>query len=171
MSRKLSFPLAPIVAVPLLFGIVAVATAGGFETPMEVAAKLSREYRASILARDADRIERGSTADFVLVDARGRRMARAQAMGAMRAGLRAMTAVKSVDVRVVSARRAEGGIVYVSESKIVALINAGGPKPAKMEASLRDEWLAVPKGGRWLVKRARILKDDTRIDGKRTVGG
>ena len=138
----------------------------GFETPLAVATRLSKEYRSALLARDADRIEKSGTADFMYVDVKGRKLSRADAMAAMRGGLKAMTAVRRVDVKVLSAQRGEGGVVYVSQTKMLATINVGGPKPSTLESTMRNEWLAVPASGGWLIKRIRVLKEETKIDGK-----
>lgn len=150
----------------LVFGLslVAALALAGSGTPMEVAKQKSAEYVKAMKTKNLAHFTEGATVDFVYIDVKGRKVTKAQALGGIKQAF-AMT-IKTMDNKVVSAKKAEGGVVYVNNMKVVASGSMGGPKPSTMVSFMRVETLVVPKGGKWLYKRVRMLKDDTKIDGK-----
>ena len=135
------------------------------DTPMSVAIKAAKEYENTTLKKDFASFEKSATTDFVYINAKGQKTSKAQAIGGMKA-FYGMLEIKSLDVKAVSAKRAEGGVVYIQTTKLLGSMKMGGPKPSKFESTSRDEVLLVQKGGRWLTKRVKNLKSVDLLDGK-----
>lgn len=144
--------------------LVAALALASSETPLDVAKQKTAEYVKAMKTKNLAHFEKGATADFVYIDMKGRKAGRAQAMAGIKQAF-AMT-IKTLDDKVVSAKKAEGGVVYVNDIKVVASGSMGGPKPSTMVSVMRVETLVVSKGGKWLYKRVKMLKNDTKIDGK-----
>ncbi|CAN5406480.1 hypothetical protein BH11ARM2_BH11ARM2_28080 [soil metagenome] len=145
--------------------LLAALAVAGSETPMEVAKRFSTAYVKAMKTKDLTHFDQGSTEDFVYIDGHGRKAGKTQAVAGIKSAFSMMT-ITSFDVKVVSAKKAEGGVLYVTEAKMVATMKTGGPKPSMMVSNMRDETLVVPKGNKWYYKRVKELKDDTTIDGK-----
>jgi ketosteroid isomerase-like protein len=150
-----------------LASFTALALAG--PSPMDVAKKAAADYRNATLKKDFASFEKTSTPDFVYVDAHGVKVPRAQALEGMKTFYGPMKWTK-VKVVAVSAKLADGGIVYIQEEWSEGKAKMGGPKESLYTSHSKDEVHMVKKGGKWLTKMVKNLKTDMKIDGKKMPG-
>lgn len=158
-----------MVSASLLATALAVLAPNGPATPLATAKALSKAYANSIATKNAAWLEKNTTFDFVYISIKGQKQTRAQAIAGMKGMFTAVKGAPKIDCRVVSARKAEGGLIFVQDTTIVGKADFGKPAPSTIESRTREEVLFVPKGKGWLAKRMKILKDSTVIDGK-TIG-
>lgn len=143
---------------------LAVLAPPGPESPMAVAKKTNADYRRAMLAKDVAYFEKNAAKDFTYVS-QGGTASRAQALAGIKQSFALTKKTERMDMRVVSARRAEGGIVYVTDAKTASEVVVG-KKTGKMASAFRFETLLVPRGKGWVYKRVKILMEDTTLDGK-----
>ncbi len=148
-----------------LFALALLPTLASAQAPLTLAKKFAADYQAATLKKDFSRFQKESTKDFAYIDGRGMKSGKDQAVAGMKAFYGSMT-IKSFTAKAVSAKTAEGGIVYVQESKLAGTSTMFGPKPSVFNSVSRDEILMVKQGGRWLTKRVKNLKTDIKINGK-----
>lgn len=153
-------------AAPLIVAAsLAVLAAAPPETPMAIARKVNAEYKRAMLAKDIAHFEKNSTPDFAYISASGEKASKKQALEGIKQSFAMTKRVDLLEMKIVSARRAEGGVLVTSDCKMVAQI-AMGKQNGNLVTTFRDEVLVVPMGKGWAYKRVKILKDDTKIDGK-----
>ena len=151
------------------FALLAVSSLAAAQSPTTVAKKAAADYQKATMKKDFASFEKSSTPDFVYIDGKGQKAGKAQALAGMKGFFGAMT-MKSVRVKALSAKKAEGGIVYVQEEWLEGSMKMGVPKPSKFTAHTKDEVLMVNAGGKWMTKRVKSLMTDDRIDGKKMPG-
>lgn len=152
------------VRLTLLFAVL-LPTAVFAQSPMEIAKKSAAIYRSETLKKDYAGFEKASTPDFVYIDLKGRKADKKSALQGMKAFYGTLT-ISKLTVTADSAKKAEGGVVYVQETHLTGLTTMGGPKPSKFSSHSRDEVLLVKVGGIWKVKRVKNLSSDDRMNGK-----
>lgn len=148
----------------LIAAALAVLAPHGPQSPMVVAKKMSADYKKAMIAEDISYFEKNCTPDLVFI-AGGQKLPRKQALEGVKQGFAMTTKIHRLDEKVVSARRTKEGIVSVSDTYIESTVDMGG-KPGKMVSKMRVETLAVPKGNAWHYKQIKLLKDDTKVNGK-----
>ncbi len=149
----------------LIAAALAVLSPLGPETPMAIAAGITQGSLKALRTKDASYFEKHIAPDFVYISLKGQRQTKAAAVAGMKGSFQAIRGIPKASSRVVSARRAEGGIVFVEEQSITAKVG-DGPKLSTIESKTRTEDLFVLKGGVWMAKRIKVLSDSTVIDGK-----
>ncbi len=154
-------------AVIAFASFTALAVAG--PSPMEMAKKAAADYQAATLKKDVASFEKESTPDFVYIDAHGTKATKAQALAGMKGFYSGMKFSK-VKVVAVSAKLADGGLVYVQESWVDGKVKMGGPKESLFTSHSLDEVHLVKQKGKWLTKLVKNLKSDSKVDGKKMPG-
>ncbi|AIE87637.1 nuclear transport factor 2 family protein [Fimbriimonas ginsengisoli] len=148
-----------------LMGFAACLANAGGESPKDVAKAMVAKYRKAMRTKDLSFFEKGSTADFVYVDTHGTKSPKKAAIAGLKAGFGMMGAFKKFETKLVSAKNAEGGVVFVLDEDIVHPMKMGG-KTSILASKMRNETLLVKSNGKWLYKRVKILKENTTLDGK-----
>ncbi len=153
-------------AAPLIVAAsLAVLTAAPPESPTVVAKKMAADYRRAILAKDSGYFMKNSTEDFTYSLSNGPKAGKRQALAGVKQSFDSTKKVDLLEMKVVSARRAEGGVLFTADCKMKADMDMGG-KTGRMESKFRTEMLVVPLGKGWAYKRVKMLTDDTKVDGK-----
>jgi hypothetical protein len=149
----------------LIAAALAALAPAGPQSPMMVAKKFSADYKKAMLTKDIAYFEKNSTADFQYIDTKGNKMAKGPAVEGVKMGFSMYKKYKHLDQKIVSARRAEGGVIMITDLDLEATVDMGG-KVGNMTSKMRNESLLVPVGKGWAYKRIKVLTEDTKIDGK-----
>jgi hypothetical protein len=142
----------------LIAAALAALAPAGPQSPMMVAKKFSADYKKAMLTKDIAYFEKNSTADFQYIDTKGNKMAKGPAVEGVKMGFSMYKKYKHLDQKIVSARRAEGGVIMITDLDLEATVD--------MTSKMRNESLLVPVGKGWAYKRIKVLTEDTKIDGK-----
>ena len=137
------------------------------QSPMALARRMAAECQKATLKKDFASMDKSTTPDFVYVDGKGRKTTKAQALAGMK-GFYGALKIKSVKVKALSAKMAEGGHIYVQAMWTEGTMPMGGPKPSKFTGHSKDEVYSVKVKvkGKWLTKRVKNLSINDTIDGK-----
>lgn len=171
MSSRASLPLLSIVALSIALPTFASgpAKASAQETPMTVARQMATEYKTALMKKDVGYFDKRSTSDFVYIDEKGRKMLRGQSMEQMKQGFAMMT-IDSMTENVVSAKKAEGGVLFTTDMKMAATLKMPSAKDKKkmahLDSTARFDSLVVKQDGVWKYKRVKMIKSKDLVDGK-----
>lgn len=149
----------------LIAAALAVLAPAGPQSPLAVAKKMAEGYKKAMITEDIGYFQKNSTPDLVFVDAQGRKLSKKDALEGVKQGFAMTKKIHRMDQKIVSARRTKEGVLSVGDVSMEATVEIGG-KPGKMVSKMRVETLAVPVGTAWHYKRIRLVKEDTKIDGK-----
>lgn len=153
----------------LLASVAAAAAAAPAQSPMEIARKANAEYERAVKAGDFASFDRNSTRDFVYIDRKGRRSPKAESLASMKAMMPAIHYSRYA-TRVLSAKAADGGVVYLQDTAFTGTMSMGKAKPMKMVSHSVDEVLLVKQKGHGATKWVKNRKNDTTVDGKPMAG-
>ena len=155
-----------MVSASLLASALVVLGPNGPATPLATAKSMAQAYTKAVQAKNLNWLVANTTADFTFVTAKGVTEDKARALADIKSGFSGMKSSPTVKVDVISARRVEGGVLAVQNSSLSAKVDFGKPRPSTIVSKTREEVLYVPKGKGWQMKRIKILRDATLIDGK-----
>lgn len=132
---------------------------------MAIAQSISRESVRAVKAKDVSYYERHMAPDYTYVSLKGKTQTRADALSGMKGAFASIKGVPGVTSKIVSARMQGAGLLFVEDQEISAKVG-DGPKLTTIQSKTRTENLFVNRGGVWMAKRTKVLKDRTVIDGK-----